>query len=193
MSTGAASLALDLDRERALEPVVAWRTWKLSGRRDGTNLRLRPVGGRARPWPVLRPMEAVCRLGRMHAAPNVDCTCGLHGTREPDLLRRTKSPSVLGRVALWGRVVEHDLGYRAQYGYPQRLGLVCFLCFWQWGESRCRPDVVGAFGRGTLMPLCHDHLGVAERYGMAPAAVLDAGEVEQSLRGTYAVDALATV
>jgi hypothetical protein len=191
VSSNAVSLALDLGSERAFEPVMAWRTWKLTGRRDGTNLKLRPVAGRAKPWPVMRPTEAVCRLGRMHSAPNVDCTCGLHGTHEPDLLRRTKSPAVLGRVALWGRVVEHDLGFRAQFGYPQRLALVCFLCFWQWGESRCRPDVVAAFGRSTLMPLCEEHLHVAARYGMVPAAQLDAGTVEQALRSAYVVDALA--
>jgi hypothetical protein len=191
VSSNAVSLALDLGSERAFEPVMAWRTWKLTGRRDGTNLKLRAVAGRAKPWPVMRPTEAVCRLGRMHSAHNVDCTCGLHGTHEPDVLRRTKSPAVLGRVALWGRVVEHDLGFRAQFGYPQRLALVCFLCFWQWGESRCRPDVVAAYGRSTLMPLCEDHLRVAARYGMVPAAQLDAVVVEQALRSTYVVDALA--
>jgi hypothetical protein len=184
------SLALDLRSERAVEPVLAWRTWKLTGRRDGTGLRLRPVAGHARAWPVMRATEAVCRLGRMHAAPNVDCTCGVHGTHEPDVLRRTKSPAVLGRVALWGRVIEHDLGFRAQFGYPQRLALVCFLCFWRWGERRCHADVVAAFGRKTLIPLCDEHLRVAARYGMVPAARLDAGPVEQALRSAYVVDAL---
>jgi hypothetical protein len=28
---------------------------------------------------------------------------------------------VLGRVALWGEVHEHEYGWRAQHGYPQRL------------------------------------------------------------------------
>ena len=31
--------------------------------------------------------------------------------------------TVAGRVALWGRVIEHDHGYRAQYGYPLALWL----------------------------------------------------------------------
>ncbi|MBI3648396.1 MAG: hypothetical protein HY240_06580 [Actinobacteria bacterium] len=191
MSPSPVSLGADLELERTTDPIVAWRTWRLTGRRDGTNLRLRPVAGRAKPWAPERPTEAVCRLGRMHVAPNVDCTCGLHATREPDLLRRTKSPGVLGRVALWGRVVEHELGYRAQFGYPQRLALVCFLCFWQWGPLRCRADVVGYFGLGRMMPFCDDHLVAARRHGMAPAIELDARGVEQELRSTYVVDALA--
>lgn len=29
-----------------------------------------------------------------------------------------KEPIVTGRVALWGRVAEHEKGYRAQYAYP---------------------------------------------------------------------------
>ena len=28
---------------------------------------------------------------------------------------------VVGEVALWGRVIEHTLGYRAEYAYPIRL------------------------------------------------------------------------
>jgi hypothetical protein len=191
VSLAPASLALDLSSERSSEPVVAWRTWGLTGRRDGTNLRLRPVAVRAKPWPVMRPTEAICRRGHRHRAPDVACTCGLHGTHETDVLRHTKTPSVLGRVALWGRVVEHELGFRAQFGYPQRLALVCFVCFWQWGESRSRPNVVGYFGRGTLMPLCDEHLRLAGRYGMVPSATLEVLGVEQALRGEYVVDALA--
>jgi hypothetical protein len=139
----------------------------------------------------MKETEALCRIGRMHEAPEIDCTCGLHGTHEPDLLRRTKSPSVLGRVALWGRVIEHELGFRAQFGYPQRLALICVVCFWQRGTSRCRPDVVGYFGHGTLRPLCDEHLDLAIRYGMVPRIRFDAHDVEQALRNEYAVDPLA--
>jgi hypothetical protein len=185
------SFANDVALERATEPIAAWRTWALTGKRDGSHLRLRPIAGRTRPWLPMAPAEAACKQARLHAAPNIDCSCGLHATHELDILRRAKSPAVLGRVALWGRVIEHELGYRAQFGYPQRLALVCFLCFWQWGTARCEPDIVGYYGRGYLMPLCLPHLELAIRYSMEPAAVLDATVVDQRLRNTYAVDALA--
>jgi hypothetical protein len=126
----------------------------------------------------------------MHGAPNVDCSCGLYGTHEADLLRRTRTPAVLGRVALWGRVIEHDLGYRAEFGYPQRLGLVCQFCFWQWGPMGSSPAVVGWFPRDELLPLCWTHVAVAQRYGMEPRRLLGAREVDIALRETYAVDAL---
>ena len=185
------SLAADLEVARTVEPVVAWRTWTLTGRRDGSRVRLRPVAGRARAWQPLRPAEAVCKLARLHAAPNVDCTCGLHGVHDPDLLRRTKNPAVLGRVALWGRVIEHESGYRAEFGYPQRLRLVCQFCFWHAGTLDSAADVVGHYGRGRMLPLCVAHQAAASRFGIRPVSVMRAGAVEQRLRATYAVDPLA--
>jgi hypothetical protein len=179
-----------LPLDTAAEPIVAWRAWSLTGRRDATGLLLRPVSGRSRPWPPGRPAHATCRLARFHVAPHADCTCGLHGTHGVDRLRRTKCPAVLGRVALWGRVIEHELGYRAAFGYPQRLRLICQFCFWQWGPNGNEPAVVGCFPRDEMVPLCDDHLRLARRYGMHPRELLSAPAVDQQLRGTYAVDLL---
>jgi hypothetical protein len=36
----------------------------------------------------------------------------------PDILMRRP---IIGEVRLWGEVIEHELGYRAQYAYPKRL------------------------------------------------------------------------
>jgi hypothetical protein len=185
------SLARGLEIEVSTEPVLAWRTWALTGRRDGTELLLRPVAGRSRPWRPLEPTEAACKHARLHSAPNVDCSCGLHGTHGVDILRHTRCPAALGRVALWGRIVEHDLGYRAQFGYPQTLGLVCQFCYWQWGALGARPTVVGWFPRDELVPLCWSHLEAASRYGMEPRRLLPAEELDVRLRETYLVDALA--
>jgi hypothetical protein len=91
---------------------------------------------------------------------------------------------------MWGRVIEHELGYRAEFAYPQRLALVCYLCFWQWGPPRAKPDLVGWYGWTHLVPLCREHLDLSIRYGMIPRALLQADQVEQSLRATYAVDPL---
>ena len=77
-------------------------------------------------------------LGPFHEAPHLGCTCGLHGTHELDLLRRTRCPAVLGRVALWGRVIEHELGFRARYGYPQRLAADLPVLLLAMGHARRR-------------------------------------------------------
>lgn len=188
--TANVSLGRDLSTSYSTEPILAWRAWALTGRRDGTDLLLRPVAGRSRPWRPLEIAEAACKHARLHAAPNVDCSCGLHATHEADVLRRARCPAVLGRVALWGRVIEHDEGYRAQFGYPQRLGLVCQFCFWQWGATGAAPALVGWFPRDELVPLCWPHLEMATRYGMEPRRLLQANDVDLRLRETYGVDAL---
>jgi hypothetical protein len=185
------SLARELTVRATTEPIVAWRAWALTGHRDGTELLLRPVAGRSRPWRPMEPAEAACKHARLHGAPNVDCSCGLHGTHDVEILRRTRCPAVLGRVAFWGRVIEHELGYRAQFGYPQRLALVCQFCFWLWGPHGTRPAVVGWLQRDELIPFCWPHLEQAQRYGMEPRRLLPADEIDLRLRETYAVDMLA--
>lgn len=184
-------LVADIGVGVASEPILAWRAWALTGHRDGSELLLRPVAGRSRPWRPREVAEAGCKHARLHDAPHLACSCGLHGTHELEILRRTRTPAVIGRVALWGRVIEHEHGYRAKFGYPQRLALVCQFCFWVWGSTGSRPSVVGWFPRDELVPLCWAHLEVAQRYGMEPHRLLPAPEVDQSLRATYVVDPLA--
>jgi hypothetical protein len=184
------SLARDLATDVSTEALLAWRAWSLTGRRDGTDLLLRPVAGRSRPWKPLEPAHAACKHARLHGAPNVDCSCGLHATHDLEILRHTRTPAVVGRVALWGRVIEHELGYRAEFAYPQLVTLVCRFCFWQWGTLGPRPPIVGWFPRDELMPLCWPHLDVAQRYGVEPRRILSAEDIEVRLRNTYAVDPL---
>ena len=180
-------LAIDVESE----PIVAWRAWALTGHRDGSGLLLRPVAKRARIWKPRIVVEAACRTSRWHGAPDPACTCGLHGTHGLEVLRKTRCPAVLGRVALWGRVIEHEHGYRAQFAYPQRMRLICQFCFWKSGARRSEADHVGWFPHDELMPLCDEHLAVARRNGVSPRLVLAAGAVSQRLLDTYAVDALA--
>jgi hypothetical protein len=177
--------------EAATEPLMAWRAWALTGRSDGTDLLLRPVASRSRPWRPREIAEAVCKSARFHHAPEPGCTCGLHATNGYELLRKTRCPAVLGRVALWGRVIEHELGYRSQFAYPQRLTLICQFCFWRRGPAGSSPDHVAWFPRDELIPMCGEHLEVAWTHGVHPRRLVPASVVEQRLRDRYAVDALA--
>jgi hypothetical protein len=187
----AISVVRGLPVEVEVEPILAWRSWTLTGRRDGESLLLRPVTAGSRAWRPREVAQATCRLAWSHEAPNADCSCGLHATRDIDFLRRTRSPAVLGRVALWGRVIEHEHGYRARFAYPQRLRLICQFCFWQESPAASTPDVVSRFkGSDLLVPMCIRHLGVAEANGIRPRRILPAGLVDLRLRETYAVDTL---
>lgn len=178
-------------RTRLTEPVHGFRTWTLAGTRDAADVRLLPIAGTGRSWPVRKPMRAECARRRPHRVPALDCTCGIHATAEVDPLRRTRDPAVLGTIALWGRIAEHEHGLRAEYGYPQRLSLVCQLCFWQSGAERSIAcEVVIRHGSGRMVPLCTPHLALCERYAYPVPLILDARIVERSLLDAYAVDVL---
>jgi hypothetical protein len=178
-----------LERSLVAEPLVAWRAWTLSGGRRSGYL-LRPIAGRANPWPRRRPARASCWWPQFHDAPDERCRCGLHAVTEERLLRWTRSPAVIGTVALWGRVVEHDLGYRAEFGYPQRLRLVCHVCIWRYGLHQAECDVVARMERGRLVPLCGDHFELSLRCGLRFRSVVPAQEIHAALLGEYAVDPL---
>jgi len=187
----APSTLVGLATDVSSDPIVAWRAWTLTGPRDGSAVLLRPVATRARTWKPRETVEASCRASPWHDAPDPSCTCGLHGTHGLEILRKTRCPAVLGRVALWGRVVEHEHGYRAQFAYPQRLRLICQFCFWMSGPRKTSPELVGWFARDQLVPMCDEHLAVAARNGVFPRHLLPAAGVAQRLLDTYAVDALA--
>jgi hypothetical protein len=173
------------------EPILAWRTWTLAGSRDGMDVRLLPIAGDGRPWPPQEPASAACTRRRAHRVPELDCTCGLHAMHGADPLRRTRDPAVLGTVALWGRVIEHAQGFRAELGYPQRLRLICYLCFSLWGtHAPSESTVVVRHRGGRMVPLCEPHLELSLRYGYRIPRLLHARPVEQALLSTYAVDLL---
>jgi hypothetical protein len=176
------------------EPIVAWRTWTLVGTRDGSDVRLHPLAGDRRAWPARRPARAHCTRRGRHPVPGLGCTCGWYAMHDREGLRRSRDPAVLGTVAMWGRIVEHSFGYRAEFAYPQRLRLVCFLCLWWRGAERVRDcAVVVRRTGGRLVPICAPDLELCWRYGYPVRRLLDARAVEQTLVSTYAVDLLRTL
>ena len=119
----------------SIDPVVGWRVWDVV-ELDGS-LRLCSLAF----WSIWLPgceATATCRRGWVenpgalapHAAPAERCTCGLYGTRtvahtlaySRGVGRRADTVHrVVGRVSLWGRVVEAEAGWRASCAYPAAL------------------------------------------------------------------------
>jgi hypothetical protein len=116
------------------EPFEAWRVWRVV--REGDDFALASVVKRTI-WPAGEPLEAECLKAlpffdwllrrRPHDAPEECCECGIYAATL-DTVRRYLTDSlpdartrVIGRVALWGAVVECERGYRATYGYPLSL------------------------------------------------------------------------
>ena len=106
------------------------------------------------------------------------------------MLERAPSPAAIGTVALWGRVVEHELGYRGQFGYPQRLRLVCAECLWWPASSGSSAEVVALLPRGVAFPLCGAHLEIANECGLSIRHLRSAKEIEAILLSTYGIDPL---
>lgn len=183
------------EAEHETEPILGWRAWRL--RLLDAGLRIAPTTPRSA-WQPGVAIHAACsgshtreymvynpELAELHRSPEPGCTCGVHAIKDPARLARSgRSAAVVGRVALWGRVIEHTKGYRAEFAYPSRLRLVCSWCLW-YGRLPAIPDRV--FERaGEMRPACARHA----RRPAAVGAELDVGRVEQELLGTYGVEAL---
>lgn len=105
--------------------VTAWRAWGL-GDANG-EWRLKALG-QDHSWEPKKRMEAVCAKGiDNHPAPHFSCECGIWAFKSLDLLLEALSGytvKVFGNVSLWGRIIETDKGFRAQYAYPKELWLL---------------------------------------------------------------------
>jgi hypothetical protein len=94
---------------------VGWRSWTLE------NGRLYSVTQRW-VWPVGEELRAVCDIGH-NRPPRLKCGCGIYALQTLHHLRSSAyfRNDVFGKVSLWGRVLEADDGYRAEFAYPKVL------------------------------------------------------------------------
>jgi hypothetical protein len=87
------------------QPVDGWRTWRWNGRVL--------KGSFETEWPTDH-MAADCAV--CPDPPGWECPCGIYAMKDPRTLRDTRTSSdILGKVELWGTVVEHEDGYRASH------------------------------------------------------------------------------
>ena len=103
-----------------ISPIIGYRVWRW----DAAGLK--SVCGE--PWFPGQPLAARCRAGNSHDShepPQTDCTCGIYAAKTFHHLCSAGYDryGVHGEVNLWGKVVEHELGWRAQLAYPENLFL----------------------------------------------------------------------
>lgn len=101
------------------EPILAWRVWRLDDRGY-----LRSLTWRSFSWAPLKVSQADLISASFK-------NCGIHGfKKKEDCLRLYHATNKFivstdcfcyGQVSLWGRVIEHERGYRAQYAYPYEI------------------------------------------------------------------------
>lgn len=113
-----------------ISPIVACRVWQLD------QAGLRSLNGE--PWLPRKALVAGCQASRAgtkvggaeaphcaHHAPVAGCTCGIYAAASVAHLRHVgyDQYGIHGEVYLWGTIVKHESGWRAQFAYPKSLVL----------------------------------------------------------------------
>jgi hypothetical protein len=111
------------------EPLIGWRCWHVLPH-EGL---LRPIYKRGLVWKPRQTLEALCPEDP-HEPPDEHCRCGVWTVCHPMLLDEvgwTKAPPigtaplpgimVVGEVSLWGKIIQHERGWRASCAYPRHL------------------------------------------------------------------------
>jgi len=109
-------------------PIIAWRAWVLTPEgllgsvpsmpnrtsfaiwRPGEVLVARCIHLERNRKPPTRWYDVVHPAGEPIPAKN--CSCGLYGMKDST----NPVAPVVGQVQLWGHIIEHEAGYRAQFG-----------------------------------------------------------------------------
>jgi len=133
-----------------ISPIVGYRvwTWDTAG--------LKSLCGER--WHPNQSLAARCRasaiLGRdkatndVHDSPYAHCTCGIYAAKTLHHFGGAgyERYGIHGEVYLWGKVVEHERGWRAQLAYPKNLFLSPDGLPFTLAEIRPRVQAVTLYG-----------------------------------------------
>lgn len=125
--------------QRSKKAMVGWRMWNVyppmnNKLREPFKLYSLSYGG---PWPSMAPQIGTCHNADPseitdHKCPSWEHRCGVHAVKSTSQLRKWGNPDVgpnseyarvTGEVEMWGRVLEYEEGFRAEWAYPLKLYL----------------------------------------------------------------------
>lgn len=153
-----------------IEPFVAYRAWNWLA--DGTLTSLNQAV-----WTPRQPFEATCAHAernqgmlaacsspaakefweqQAHRVPDPDCTCGMYaGINMQHLLDINYiQRGIHGEVHLWGRLMRHTLGWRAQFAYPKNFVVPADMLPYRLDDAQKRLASLVEFGVDiSLQPL----------------------------------------
>ncbi|MGB6477082.1 MAG: hypothetical protein WBF04_23765 [Candidatus Sulfotelmatobacter sp.] len=114
----------------SISPIVGYRgwTWDTMGLKSLCGERWHPnqsLAARCRASAVVGTIAGRVEGHDSHEAPQAKCTCGVYAAKSLEHLRKKGYDrcGIYGEVCLWGTVVEHERGWRAQLAYPENLFL----------------------------------------------------------------------
>ena len=169
-----------------IEPISGYRSWTVRVHPSGEPRLCSPF--RRHAWTPREAHRARCGVTNWtspigirpartappaHDAPAAGCTCGVHAwrSRSASLMDAADTRglrAVSGEVAMWGTVLRHTRGYRAEQAYPLALTVhaattdgLCFVFSWETGQLRAAPAE-------ELAPILQETYGVP--------VTIDAGE-----------------
>lgn len=96
------------------DAIVGWRSWAVN---NGRLTSLTFEFG----WPVGKELDAICT--DRHRCPSQRCQCGIYALKSLAILRKSSyfGYDCYGQVALWGKIIEGEDGYRAEFAYPKAI------------------------------------------------------------------------
>ena len=144
-----------------ISPVVGYRVWQWGA------TGLKSLNGIA--WHPGEAFTAECKTQGCHETPQANCTCGIYASKSFDHLRRIgyTQDRIHGEVCLWGTVVEHEGGWRAQFAYPKNLVVPLPMVPFGMGSVESWLATLAAYGcdiyvldENGKVPLWHKDSGV---------------------------------
>ena len=123
-----------------MSPIIAYRTWQWDA------LGLRSLNQEQ--WFPGQPLAASCRAKGCHCSPCLDCSCGVYAAKNFRHLQAIgySKYGIHGEAYLWGTVVEHRLGYRAQFAYPKNLVLPLDTIPFKMADAESRLQTLLSYG-----------------------------------------------
>jgi hypothetical protein len=152
-----------------ISPIIGYRvwTWGTTGLKSLCGERWKPsqsLAARCRASTVVGPIAGRTEaVHDAHEPPQANCTCGVYAVKTLHHFRSAgyERYGIHGEVYLWGTVVEHELGWRAQFAYPKTLFLPPDLIPSDTKEMESRLKTLAAYdidifigGGRESIPLC---------------------------------------
>ncbi len=148
-----------------ISSIISYRVWRW----DAAGLR--SLNGES--WQPGKPLEAGCKVSEFallrghayaphspHDAPQITCTCGIYASKSLEHLPKygLERARIHGQVSLWGTVVEHQFGWRAEYAYPKSFFLLPEILPLTFTEIQSRLRSLISYGRDIF--IIHDSISL---------------------------------